>query len=271
MRRLSFPHAFYLLLAMVLVSVTACDDDDDAPACDLSATATAEAFEINVAATGGTAPYRYSIDGENFDSNTRIEVDEATNYTVTVRDANDCEVTVDVTGTSLEQFTDTRDDQVYRVVKIGDQIWLGENLNYDTDEGDFCYDDETDNCNNDGKLYTWAAAQAAVPNGWSIPSVADRNALITELGGSTSEDAERTANAAMQPEGTSGWDDQYAGLYDVGDMDYLGLDDTGRHWLSDEASTGRNEAMNVRNNTTSRSSVVSQSHENRLSVRLIKD
>ncbi|MGD1842803.1 MAG: FISUMP domain-containing protein [Thermonemataceae bacterium] len=203
MRRLSFPHAFYLLLAMVLVSVTACDNDDDAPACDLSATATAEAFEINVAATGGTAPYRYSIDGENFDSNTRIEVDEATNYTVTVRDASDCEVTVAVTGTSLEQFTDTRDDAVYRVVKIGDQIWLGENLNYITNDDSFCYDDEAANCAEDGRLYTWDAANTAVPAGWKLPARSDINDLIEALGGD-----DQDAAVAMRMGGRSGWDEQ---------------------------------------------------------------
>ncbi|MEM9980938.1 MAG: FISUMP domain-containing protein [Bacteroidota bacterium] len=269
MRRLSFPHAFYLLLAMVLVSVTACDDDDDAPACDLSATATAEAFEINVAATGGTAPYRYSIDGENFDSNTRIEVDEATNYTVTVRDANDCEVTVDVTGDNLDQFTDTRGgtSTTYSVVKIGDQIWLGENLNYITDDDSFCYDDLPANCTEDGRLYTWDAAREAVPTGWRLPSVSEVQTLIEGLGG------EFNAAVAMQPNGSSGWEEQFAGRYFVSISIYQDQDVNGYYWTSEEEEGDNTEAQAFRVGSGESPSVRlrDDDKEERLSVRLIKD
>lgn len=52
-------------------------------------------FMVN--ATGGTTPYEYSIDGTNFGSDALFSGLSGDNYTVTVKDANDCEITESVT------------------------------------------------------------------------------------------------------------------------------------------------------------------------------
>lgn len=46
--------------------------------------------EIVVSATQGTSPLMYSIDGTNFQNNGTFSNLEANNYTITVKDANDC-------------------------------------------------------------------------------------------------------------------------------------------------------------------------------------
>ena len=79
-----------------------------------------------------------------------------------------------------ESFTDSRDGQSYGVVKIGEQTWMAENLNYAT-EGSTCPDGDTRNCKRLGRLYTWAEAKTVCPEGWRLPTKTDFEKLIAEM------------------------------------------------------------------------------------------
>jgi len=79
-------------------------------------------------------------------------------------------------------FTDPRDGQKYRTVKIGNLTWMAQNLNYETDKS-WCYDNSDSNCQKYGRLYEWDVAMEACPMGWRLPDCADWSDLVMAVGG----------------------------------------------------------------------------------------
>jgi len=113
---------------------------------------------------------------------------------------------------SYGEMVDDRDGQVYKTVVIGSQTWMAENLNYNYNKGSIdskCYNDESQNCEFYGRLYSWVAAidsialasegftcgsdiecdrlsdstlaknpvQGACPTGWHLPSLSEWSKL----------------------------------------------------------------------------------------------
>ncbi|WP_407441904.1 fibrobacter succinogenes major paralogous domain-containing protein [Fibrobacter sp.] len=140
-------------------------------------------------------------------------------------------------------MTDKRDNKTYETVKIGDQVWMAENLNYDYNKGtakSYCYDDIEANCEVTGRLYTWAAAidsvalandadnpqicgygvectlptvvQGVCPDGWHLPSYDEWQTLFTAVGGSSK------AGTALKSQ--TGWNSQTG---DAADRDAYGF------------------------------------------------
>jgi len=108
-----------------------------------------------------------------------------------------------VTGT----FTDARDGQTYTTIEIGNQIWMAENLNYQTTNS-WWYENSSTNGDVYGRLYTWDDALTASPSGWHLPSDEEWKTLEMALGMSQSEaDTEgyRGTDEGSKLKSTSKW------------------------------------------------------------------
>lgn len=78
-----------------------------------------------------------------------------------------------------DYIVDDRDGQAYKIVTIGSQIWMAQNLNYD-DANSYCYGNKDENCSQFGRLYY---GTNHCPAGWHLPTIDEWNVLIDFVGG----------------------------------------------------------------------------------------
>lgn len=139
-------------------------------------------------------------------------------------------------------FTDPRDGQTYATVIIGSQTWFAENLNYEMSYS-WCYDNNSNNCDEYGRLYPRVTATTACPPGWHLPSDNEWTVLISFLGG------ENIAGDKMKETGTNHWGSSNTGATNSsgftalpggysfgGGSDFRDLDSNGFWWSSSEYS-----------------------------------
>jgi len=82
---------------------------------------------------------------------------------------------------TIDTLVDSRDGVVYHTVKVGNQVWMAENLKYNS-VNSWCYENKPENGDIFGRLYTWNAANTACPTGWHLPSDIEWQTLEKYLG-----------------------------------------------------------------------------------------
>ena len=203
-------------------SSSVCEDCDDSSS---SSSVTPQSSESETSVSSSSAKSSSSKNGDAKSSSSSAESLSS--------DASSISFFEDgVTGT----MTDGRDGQTYKIVKIGKQIWMAENLNYayigvpyiytetnTSDSSSWCYDNDPANCTKYGRLYTWSAAmdsagtwttngkgcgynkscsptypvRGVCPEGWHLPTQTEWNTLFTAVGGQST--------AGKMLKSTSGW------------------------------------------------------------------
>ena len=136
-------------------------------------------------------------------------------------------------------FTDRRKNKNYKTIKIGDQVWMAENLAYKpihimfaTNKGNKYYSIKPygmkeSNIEENGYLYDYYSAKAVCPDGWHLPTVEEFQVLLKNTGGEGFE-----AFRALRSGGYSGFNATFSGFY-VSDR-YSNLGDSGGYWTSSQ-------------------------------------
>jgi uncharacterized protein (TIGR02145 family) len=120
----------------------------------------------------------------------------------------------------------------YKTVKIGNQTWMAENLNYAV-EGSVCYDNLEINCDKYGRLYTWMMAmdidakyvnelfnsnekhRGICPVGWHIPNDDEWDILIKYADPNWISNTDNVAGTKLKSK--SGWNNTNDGFSGNGD------------------------------------------------------
>lgn len=132
----------------------------------------------------------------------------------------------------FSSFTDPRDGQTYKTIKLIGKNWMAENLSYDVGEECCFYRHDLDNGKKYGRLYTWDAAMRACPSDWRLPTAEEWKKLAREFGGYYGTVAignpEQSYSALIQG-GSSGFSAQLGGsgpfdgkFNSLSSLDYLG-------------------------------------------------
>jgi uncharacterized protein (TIGR02145 family)/uncharacterized repeat protein (TIGR02543 family) len=123
-------------------------------------------------------------------------------------------------------FTDTRGSgKSYRTTRIGNQVWMADNLNWSGDDGNLgaCYDNSPDSCAKYGRIYDWSTVmglsssctssscasqvqsphQGICPFGWHVPSDAEWDVLVKYVDPNASGNYDNVAGAKLRS--VTGW------------------------------------------------------------------
>jgi uncharacterized protein (TIGR02145 family) len=191
-------------------------------------------------------------------------------------------------------FTDARDGETYHTVKIGNQVWMAENLRFKA-EGSFAAGNDEENVKKFGRLYTWTSAldipaefvdqspakdlamyekmkdknyQGIAPEGWHIPSNKEWEELMGNVDSRSNGTEFRSACVWQKPGKDSlGFFALPAGYrFDDGSFRHFGR--RARFWSKDEYGKANAYRLSITENSVDIEGVY---RSDALSVRCVKN
>ncbi|MBQ1824750.1 MAG: hypothetical protein II121_06385 [Fibrobacter sp.] len=167
-------------------------------------------------------------------------------------------------------LNDSRDGKSYRTVRVGDQVWMAENLNFDRvrEGATLCVNEDEEMCDLYGRLYTRDAAfdapdcaygsycslstpiRGICPSGWHIPTTAEVQTMLSYTGNVARTIMSESGWAASITPGTNDYGLSFVGLSNYTDSEVFSHFGTHEYmWHYDQGTTqsyivvqaGRNE------------------------------
>ena len=182
---------FLITACLMSLLLCACDDDDSFVAKPNSDKESAQSSSSGKKVSSSSSLNKDSSSSssskkETSSSSSSVKDESASRYP----EDRDLDIPAVVKGCKTEDedncdygiLRDERDGQLYRTIKIGEQEWTAENMNYN-DGVSPCYNIDSSNCEKYGRLYEWSMATRACPEGWSLPTPDEWYTLFDEAGG----------------------------------------------------------------------------------------
>jgi len=178
-------------------------------------------------------------------------------------------------------MTDSRDGQTYRTIAIGNQVWIGENLNYKTDSSRTRTGEEN-NPHKYGQLYSYNDAEKVCPSGWHLPTVEEWQPLINLVD-------DNAASARLTLKSSEGWSNEYIreddygftaypsgyindfGGLEINGKTFLEYDDNALMWAKTPEQNKNKSAIMISDNFFDAEAIENEPTYNFYSVRCIRD
>lgn len=160
----------------------------------------------------------------------------------------------------------------FEEVEIGDQVWIKNNLT----EGGTPYDNDEENRVIYGSLFTWEEAMDINIPGYHLPTLAEFEALLLEIG----PDAYGHKLKSTDPDywddvightNETGFSAKGGGYYDGQLLNYGGLNDQASFWTATEDGEDKAHFVSMFKNESLELYSSSELKLHKASVRLIKD
>ena len=76
---------------------------------------------------------------------------------------------------------DSRDNNEYGIIQVGENLWFAENLKFKSPESK-CYNNKKVNCVKYGRIYPSSELEIVCPKGWRVPNIDDWKHLKFQFG-----------------------------------------------------------------------------------------
>jgi len=177
---------------------------------------------------------------------------------------------------------DFRDDHSYKTIRIGNQVWMAENLKFEPKIGDSklgtykTYNNDVSKKDPLGYLYDYSTAKNICPLGWHLPNNEDWKELINHLDGENEaggylkkkDNLWKSKNTKTE---LSGFNALPGGYYEYTDKSFRYLGEAAYFWSATENETKNGAYFILIGHDSNKANFFQSLGDHEYSVRCIKN